>query len=63
MTYQRMISLGFIARAYARPGAEVTVVWGNPGTRQKQIRATIARFPYLTAERNEQIDVRTLPQT
>jgi len=63
VTYQRMISLGFIARSHPSLGTEVTVVWGNPGTRQKRIRATVARFPYLTAERNEQIDVRALPQT
>jgi glycine cleavage system aminomethyltransferase T len=61
VTYQRMISLGFIARAHAALGTEVTVVWGNPGTRQKPIRATVARFPYLTGERNEAIDVSALP--
>jgi glycine cleavage system aminomethyltransferase T len=61
LTNQRMISLGFIARSHAALGHEVTVVWGNPGTRQKQIRATVARFPYLLAERNDTIDVRTLP--
>lgn len=60
-TYRRMISLGFIARSHASPGTEVTVIWGDPGTRQKSIRATVARFPYLLAERNEAIDVRALP--
>jgi vanillate/3-O-methylgallate O-demethylase len=60
-TYQRMISLGFLARSHASPGTEVSVVWGNPGTRQKRIRATVARFPYLLAERNDAIDVRALP--
>jgi len=59
-TYQRMISLGFIARAHAAIGTEVTVIWGNPGTRQKAIRATVARYPYLLAERNDKIDVRAL---
>ena len=54
-----MISLGFIARAHARPGAEVVVIWGDQGTRQKRIRATVARFPYLLGERNDAIDVRT----
>lgn len=57
-----MISLGFIARSHASPGTEVTVIWGNSGTRQKPIRATVARFPYLLAERNETIDVRALPR-
>jgi glycine cleavage system aminomethyltransferase T len=58
VTYQRMISLGFIARSHASLGTEVAVVWGNPGTRQKRIRATVARFPYLLGERNDAIDVR-----
>ena len=30
--------------------------------RQKPIRARIARFPYLTGERNEAIDVSALPR-
>ena len=62
VTYQRMISLGFIAREHAALGTEVTVIWGNPGTRQKPIRARVARFPYLTGERNEAIDVSALPR-
>jgi len=62
VTYQRMISLGFIARSHAALGTEVTVVWGNPGTRQKRIRATVARFPYLLGERNDAIDVRSVPR-
>jgi glycine cleavage system aminomethyltransferase T len=62
VTYQRMISLGFIARSHAALGTEVAVVWGNPGTRQKRIRATVARFPYLLGERNDAIDVRALPR-
>ena len=49
-TYRRMISLGFIKQAYATLGTEVTVVWGNPGTRHKRIRATVTRFQRLTAE-------------
>ena len=60
-TYQRMISLGFVARSHAAPGTQAIVVWGNPGTRQKRIRVTVARFPYLRAERNDAIDVRALP--
>lgn len=40
---------------------EVTVLWGDPGTKQKEIRATVSRFPYLHENRNEQVDVSTIP--
>ena len=60
-TYRRMISLGFIKQAYAALGTEVIVVWGNPGIRQKRIRATVTRFPYLREERNDKVDVEKIP--
>jgi vanillate/3-O-methylgallate O-demethylase len=34
----------------------------DPGSRQKEIRATVARFPYLQLERNDQIDVEKIPR-
>lgn len=61
-TYHRMISLGFISRDQAAPGNEVVVIWGGPDYPQKQIRATVARFPYLREVRNDQIDVGTIPR-
>ncbi|MCR4436364.1 MAG: aminomethyl transferase family protein [Clostridiales bacterium] len=60
--YHRMISLCSIDTEYAKIGQEVTVVWGEPGTRQKEIRATVARFPYLQAELNKHVDVSKIPQ-
>lgn len=59
--YRRMISLCSLDTEYAAPGTEVTVLWGNSHTRQKKIRATVARFPYLTEERNEKVDVKKIP--
>jgi vanillate/3-O-methylgallate O-demethylase len=59
--YREMLSLGVVDRELATPGAEVTVLWGDPGTHQKEIRATVARYPYLDLERNEKIDVSTIP--
>jgi glycine cleavage system aminomethyltransferase T len=53
---------GLMCDDHAALGTEVTVVWGNPGTRQMPIRATVTRFPYLTGERNEAIDVSALPR-
>jgi glycine cleavage system aminomethyltransferase T len=61
-TYHRMISLGFIARDEATIGNEVTVVWGSKGFPQKEIRATVARFPYLQEERNDRVDVEKIPR-
>lgn len=55
--YQRMLSLGFIDPKYAVEGTELVVLWGNPGERQKEIRATVARYPYMNTDRNEDVDV------
>ncbi len=55
---RRMISLAFIETAYAVEGTEVTVLWGEPGHPQKEIRAKVAAFPYYNGEyRNETCDV------
>jgi glycine cleavage system aminomethyltransferase T len=60
--YHRMISQCSIDIAYAMIGQEVIVVWGEPGTRQKEIRATVARYPYLKEELNKNFDVSKIPQ-
>lgn len=60
--FHRMISLCTLDIEYAKIGTEVTVVWGNPGTPQRDIRATVARFPYLDKDRNENVDVDTIPR-
>lgn len=59
--YRKMLSLCSIDTAYSAEGTEVVVVWGNPGTRHKEIRATVSRFPYLNENRNENVDVHTIP--
>ncbi|MDR1881476.1 MAG: hypothetical protein LBR26_01680 [Prevotella sp.] len=58
--YQRMISLCTIDTEFSAIGSEVTVLWGEPGTKQKRVRATVARFPYMDENRNETVDVSTL---
>ncbi len=55
--YRTMISMCSIDTEHSALGTQITVLWGDPGTRQKEIRATVARFPYLTEERNERNDV------
>ena len=57
-----MLSLCSIDVAYGDLGTEAVVVWGEPGRRQKKIRATVSRFPYLDANRNETIDVEAIPR-
>ena len=57
-----MLSLATIDTRYAEEGTEVVVLWGHPDTRQKEIRATVSRFPYLIDPvRNENFDVSTIP--
>ena len=55
--YKRMLSMAFIEPEYAVEGTELAVLWGNPDQRQKKIRATVARYPYMDVDRNEDIDV------
>lgn len=59
--FREMLSLATIDTAYAKLGTEVFVLWGDPGTRQKKIRAVVSRFPYLHENRNEDVDVSTIP--
>lgn len=59
--YRKMLSLASIDPEFAAEGTEVKVVWGNPGQRQKVIRARVARFPYMDINRNEKVDVSAIP--
>jgi glycine cleavage system aminomethyltransferase T len=59
--YRDMLSLASVDVVHAALGTELTVLWGDEGTRQKEIRATVSRFPYLNENRNENIDVSTIP--
>jgi glycine cleavage system aminomethyltransferase T len=55
--YHRMISLCSMDTELSSLGTEVTVLWGDPRTRQKEVRAKVARFPYLNENRNQVVDV------
>lgn len=55
--YRRMVSLAFIDKEYSEVGTELTVLWGNQGSPQKEVRAKVARFPYLDLDRNEKMNV------
>jgi vanillate/3-O-methylgallate O-demethylase len=56
--FRQMLSLCTIDIDFSKPGTEVAVVWGDPGTRQKHIRATVAPAPYK--KDNRRIDVTKL---
>lgn len=57
--YKKMISLALLNVAHADLGTEVNVLWGEPGTRQKRIRAVVSRFPYIDLPFNNDIDTHT----
>jgi len=59
--FRAMLSLCSIDVEQGELGNEVTVLWGEAGSPQKEIRATVARFPYLSENRNEKVDVNTIP--
>ena len=44
--FRKVLSLSIIDVAYAEPGTEVLVLYGNQGKRQTMIRATVAEVPY-----------------
>jgi len=58
--FRKMISLCTIDRDCAGIGTELTVKWGDFGGPIKDIRASVARFPYLQEERNQDVDVATM---
>lgn len=57
-TLRQMISLGVLDKSIA-VGTQVTVIWGAPGTDQREIRATVHAAPLKTDRRRT--DVSSLP--
>jgi glycine cleavage system aminomethyltransferase T len=55
--YREVISHGTLDLAYAELGTEVLVRWGDFGGTIKNVRATVARYPYLEMERNQTYDL------
>ena len=58
--FRKMISIATLDTALAVEGTEVRILWGDPGTRQFQIRATVARYPYNNVMRSSTTDVTKL---
>ncbi len=59
--YRETISLCCIDPEYAQIGTDVTLVWGDIGKRQLEIRAKVDRYPYLDLVRNMEFDKETIP--
>lgn len=57
-TLRAMISLCVIDRGRAAPGTAVTVLWGRPGTSQREIRAAVTALPFKPDHRR--VDVSAL---
>ena len=57
-----MFSLGCIDVEKAELGTELQILWGEPGTRQKKVRATVSKFPHLDLTPNYSYDVESIPR-
>lgn len=44
--FRKVLALAYLDVAFAEPGTRLTLVWGDPGTRQKKIGVTVAPAPY-----------------
>lgn len=58
----KMYSLGIMDLEFCEDGKEVIVLWGEPGTRQKKIRATVASVPVTRDSVNRSLDVNDIPR-
>lgn len=56
-----MFSLSTLQSKYCDIGTQVYVLWGEPGTRQKKIRATVHKFPHLEMPQNKDFNVEQIP--
>jgi glycine cleavage system aminomethyltransferase T len=59
--YRAMLSFGALSAKGREPGKEVYILWGEPGTRQMKVRASVERFPYNNHLINDNFDVETIP--
>lgn len=58
--FRRVLTLAFIDPAYAEPGTEVEVLWGNPGTPQTKLRATVRPAPYKKDNRRTDLGAHSI---
>ncbi|MFT4468880.1 glycine cleavage T C-terminal barrel domain-containing protein [Arthrobacter sulfonylureivorans] len=53
--FRKVLALAYVHPRYAEAGTGVKVLWGEPGTRQKLIRATVAPAPYKQDNRRSEL--------
>ncbi|WP_262106443.1 hypothetical protein [Arthrobacter sp. Marseille-P9274] len=58
--FRKVLSHGVLDIAYTKPGTEVEVIWGDPGHRQKRIRATVHSYPYKADNRRAELTAATV---
>ncbi|WP_445671834.1 aminomethyltransferase family protein [Pseudomonas inefficax] len=51
--FRKVLTLAFIDSSLSEAGTEVEVLWGNPGSKQRKIRATVAPAPYKQDKRRD----------
>lgn len=54
--FRKMLSHVVIDVAQAEPGTELTLMWGDHGQRQKEIRVTVAPSPFKTDRRRADLE-------
>ncbi|WP_433362797.1 aminomethyl transferase family protein [Actinoplanes sp. CA-142083] len=55
LTVGATISLGVLETAHTTPGTEVTVLWGRPGTTQREIPAVVTELPFKPDRRRTDV--------
>jgi glycine cleavage system aminomethyltransferase T len=50
------ISLGVVDPRFTTAGTELTVLWGRPGTAQREIRATVTALPFKPDRRRTDVN-------
>jgi glycine cleavage system aminomethyltransferase T len=58
--HRQVMSMGVLDVANTDVGQEVVVQWGDHDSRIKDVRATVAAFPYLNENRNDTVDTTAL---
>lgn len=60
--YRETISLCCIDAELAEVGTDISLIWGNIGKRQLEIRAKVGRYPYLDLTPNKEFDLESIPR-
>ena len=62
ISYRKLFSLAIIDQDINVFGKELILVWGGPNDRKMNVRVTVDRYPLLLEDRNESLDLDTIPR-